>query len=145
MTWREVTPIPMSRVAVVATMSTAGDVLAAVAAAGVFEPDEDRAPSQPGVATVDERLASAISMSGCPTLTGWMPRAEVEPLRTMLSPLGGGVAAIPVRRGAIVPTAHAPAGIDSSLRPLVTTYGTIPPATSIRRCSLRSPTCSCSG
>ncbi len=128
MSWRDVVPLsmPMRRVAIVAPAGRAVAVLATVADAGVFEPDHlDGAEDDP-MATPEQRLLSARHIGPCSTLTGWMPAEQIEPLRARVEPLGGGVAEIPMRRGLLTPTLHAESMIGTALRPLVTTYGTIP-------------------
>ncbi len=79
-----------------------------------------------GEASLELRLATARPVGRCSILPGWIPSSEINGLRQRLVPLGGAVAEIPIRRGVIAPTSHVESSIGGALRPLVTTYATVP-------------------
>lgn len=62
----------------------------------------------------------------CAVLTGWVPRQEVDSLRSRLAPHGGAVTELTPRRGLTAPTAHHDRPATAAIRPLVSTYATIP-------------------
>jgi V/A-type H+-transporting ATPase subunit I len=78
-----------------------------------------------GETALEKHQAAATPVGSCSVLPGWIPSPELQALRDRIAPFGGGIAEIPIRRGVIAPTAHA-ATAASELRPLVTTYATIP-------------------
>ena len=86
----------------------------------------DQLPLLVGEASLERRLASARRVGRCSVLPGWIPGPEVETIRRRVAPFGGAVAEIPVRRGVIAPTAHVDNAMGGALRPLVTTYATVP-------------------
>jgi V/A-type H+-transporting ATPase subunit I len=141
MPWRDqLVPVPMARVAVVAPDSRLRSVLLETADAGVFQPDPadgDMSTPQPTPSTEagrdDPRDAELARVAGtaqhterCAVLAGWVPRADLEPLRARLTPHGGAVAEVEPRRGLMAPTAHADHRTTRALRPLVSTYATVP-------------------
>ena len=79
-----------------------------------------------GEASLEERLATARPVGSCSVLPGWIPGPELDALRRRVAPFGGAVAPIPLRRGVIAPTAHVETPMAGALRPLVTTYATVP-------------------
>jgi len=131
MPWRDqLLPERMARTAIVAPETRLRRVLVEVADAGVFEPDQLEPPGELALLADDEsleqRLATARLVGRCSVLPGWIPGPKVEALRQRIAPFGGAVAEIPVRRGIIAPTAHGDTPMGSALRPLVTTYATVP-------------------
>ncbi len=70
--------------------------------------------------------ARATRTEKCAVLTGWMFRGELERLRTRIGPLGGSLVELEARRGVTAPTAHVDGPTTGALRPLVSTYGTVP-------------------
>ena len=79
-----------------------------------------------GEASLEERLATARPVGRCSVLPGWIAGPELDALRRRVAPFGGAVAPIPLRRGVVAPTAHVETPIGGALRPLVTTYATVP-------------------
>jgi V/A-type H+-transporting ATPase subunit I len=76
------------------------------------------------VSLAGQRLAS-VEAGSCRILPGWVPDDERQRLRDTLAPIGGGVVDLPGRPGLVPPTAHRP-GPGSAVRPLVSTYATVP-------------------
>ncbi len=76
------------------------------------------------VSLADQRLAS-VEAGRCRILPGWVQDDDRQRLRDALASLGGGVVDLPGRPGLIPPTAHRP-GPGSAVRPLVSTYATVP-------------------
>lgn len=79
-----------------------------------------------GETSLRERMATARQVGRCSVLPGWIPGPRVDALRERIAPFGGGIAEIPVRRGVVAPTAHVDTPMGGALRPLVTTYATVP-------------------
>lgn len=122
MPWSErVGAVTMCRAGIVAPTSRLDRVLEETARAGVFEVDE-----ADGSSTVDEVAAAAHRTEACAIVTGWIPRMELDGLRDRLAPEGGAVAELPVVRGTIPPTAHLDRAAAAAVRPLVSTYATVP-------------------
>lgn len=93
--------------------------------------DEDlEAAGRPDLVQGEHQLrmlvASAHDTDQCAVLTGWVPRSEVNLLRSRLAPHGGGVVELPPRSGMMAPTAHGDRPSAAALRPLVSTYATVP-------------------
>lgn len=132
--------VPMARVAIVAPFDDLRRVLVETAAAGVFEPDERPSSDdhhlvpthadKDALARVehelDEVTASAVRSGTCAIVPGWMPRQEVDALQATLDPLGGAVVEMAPRRGLVPPTAPPAQSRAGALRPLVSTYATVP-------------------
>ena len=72
------------------------------------------------------RLASAQHTGRCTVVTGWLPRDDLDTLRARLTPYGGAVAVLEPPRGVMPPTAHGEHPKTEALRPLVSTYATVP-------------------
>jgi V/A-type H+-transporting ATPase subunit I len=113
----------MRRVGVVAPVTRAHIVFADVADAGVFQPDLHRSPAD---ASLDDVLDAAQQRGRCVVSPGWIREADVDALRAAIAPNGGAVADLPGRRGLVPPTAHTETRSTAALRPLVTTYATVP-------------------
>jgi V/A-type H+-transporting ATPase subunit I len=79
-----------------------------------------------GEASLEEHSSASESAGRCRVLPGWMRDLQVEDLRERIAPLGGAVAELPGRRGLVPPTAHAERTAGTTLRPLVSTYATVP-------------------
>ncbi|MDC3402533.1 ATPase, partial [bacterium] len=129
MSWREqMVMAPMRRAAIVAPEHRLGAVLLEVADVGVFEPDPlaDGAELLPGEEALQQQSTNALRTDDCAVLPGWVPQGDVNMLRRRIEPLGGAVAELPVPRGVTPPSVHAEASKGESLRPLVTTYATVP-------------------
>jgi len=62
----------------------------------------------------------------CSVVTGWVPRQQLAPLRSRLANYGGALAELAPRRGVTPPTAHSDRPATAALRPLVSTYATVP-------------------
>lgn len=62
----------------------------------------------------------------CAVLTGWIPRPELDCLRSRLAHHGGAVVELSPPRGVTAPTAHGDRPSTAALRPLVSTYATVP-------------------
>lgn len=74
-----------------------------------------------------DRIASqALLTDRCAVVTGWLPHQDLEQLRERIRRLGGAVAELPARRGLVAPTAHVDRRAAGALRPLVSTYATVP-------------------
>lgn len=119
---------PMQRVAIIAPQNRLGRVLTDVAASGLFEPDGPHTSDPDAVhdLSVETIAATATPTDQCSVLPGWIPSSELQLLRDRITPLGGAITEIPRRRGATPPTNSATTGVGQSLRPLVTTYATVP-------------------
>jgi V/A-type H+-transporting ATPase subunit I len=73
------------------------------------------------------RLAEAAQRTDhCSIVTGWVPRQGLASLRSRLAPHGGALAEVTARRGVTPPTAHDDRPSTAALRPLVSTYATVP-------------------
>jgi V/A-type H+/Na+-transporting ATPase subunit I len=79
-----------------------------------------------GEEDLDRRLAAAQHPGRCMVLMGWLRRADLDTLRARLAPVGGGVADLALPRGVMPPTAHGKQAKTAALRPLVSTYATVP-------------------
>jgi V/A-type H+-transporting ATPase subunit I len=119
---------PMRRMAVVAPHLRLRRVLIEVADSGSFEPDAPRSPGhgEAGEASIEDRAAEATTTAQCAILPGWISAPDVDSLNHRIHPLGGALAELPQRRGATPPTKPVDGGLGQGLRPLVTTYATVP-------------------
>ena len=79
-----------------------------------------------GEADLAARLDGAHRTSRCTVVTGWLPRDDLDTLRTRLASYGGSVTELNPQRGMMPPTAHGASSRTEALRPLVSTYGTVP-------------------
>jgi V/A-type H+-transporting ATPase subunit I len=79
-----------------------------------------------GEADLERRLDAAQHTDRTAVVTGWLCRDDVEALRTRLAPHGGAVAELTPPRGVMPPTKHAEHASTAALRPLVSTYATVP-------------------
>ena len=79
-----------------------------------------------GEAALEERMDAAAQTDLCAVLPGWITRRDLVDLRDRIEPYGGAIAELAVRRGLMAPTAQNDGTVNTALRPLVTTYGTIP-------------------
>lgn len=79
-----------------------------------------------GEASLEAVAAGAQTVGRSCVLPGWMRADDVESTRVALDPLGGALADLPGRRGLEPPTAHTDSEAGAALRPLVTTYATVP-------------------
>ena len=80
-----------------------------------------------GERQLERVAASAHRTQQCSILTGWLPRHELDHLRTRVAPHGGAVVELTPRYGLTPPTAHEDRrSTTAALRPLVSTYATIP-------------------
>ncbi len=108
------------------TVETATPELS-VLSVGADDPGRpDQAALLLGEASLEQRLSAARRLGQCLVLPGWIPSADIETIRHRIARFGGSIAEIPVRRGIIAPTAHVESSTGAALRPLVTTYATIP-------------------
>ena len=87
---------------------------------------EERHDLALGEASLDRVTSAARHTDRCTLVTGWMQSEHLDQLCERLAPLGGAVLAIRPRRGAVPPTAYGTTEATAALRPLVTTYGTVP-------------------
>jgi V/A-type H+-transporting ATPase subunit I len=92
--------------------------------------DPDDPPADTGLllgeAALERTMAAASTTDRCAVLPGWTMRSSIDDLRHRIEPYGGAVAELPLRRGAMAPTAQTDSTANVALRPLVSTYGTIP-------------------
>lgn len=79
-----------------------------------------------GEAALEEQMGAAARTEHCAVLPGWVAVRDLDDLRARIAPYGGGIAELPIRRGLMAPTAQNDGAINTALRPLVTTYGTVP-------------------
>jgi len=79
-----------------------------------------------GEASLEACDASAMHPGRCIVLPGWVRDVDVDRVRTVVRPHGGGVVDLVARRGLVPPTAHADSPTRDAFRPLVTTYATVP-------------------
>jgi V/A-type H+-transporting ATPase subunit I len=79
-----------------------------------------------GEADLQHRVSAAQHTDRCAVLTGWIAREDLAGLRARLGPYGGAVAELTPPRGVMPPTAHAEHAATGALRPLVSTYATVP-------------------
>ena len=98
----------------------------------VDEPDPDVLMAQGrtdlllGEAEVAQKLEASAATDRCVAVTGWVARDDLDALRNRLSPHGGAVAELATPRGVMPPTTHGPDTRSEALRPLVSTYATVP-------------------
>lgn len=78
-----------------------------------------------GEASLEARLAAATETEQSAALLGWIPRDQVEPLRTRIEPLGGSLVVLPTATGVTPPSMLAPFAGKAG-RVLVDTYATVP-------------------
>jgi V/A-type H+-transporting ATPase subunit I len=92
--------------------------------------DEWRAAGRADLARGEVELArlaeGAVRTHRSSALLGWLPREGLSELRARLLPLGGAVAELPPPRWRTPPTALRDRAASAALRPLVTTYATVP-------------------
>jgi len=79
-----------------------------------------------GEADLERRLDAAQHTGRTTVVTGWLSRDDVEALRSRLTPHGGAVAELTPPPGVMPPTAHSEHAATTALRPLVSTYATVP-------------------
>jgi len=79
-----------------------------------------------GEAALEEQMEAAARTDRCAVLPGWITRRDLDDLRERIAPHGGAIAELPIRRGLMAPTAQNDGTVNTALRPLVTTYGTVP-------------------
>ena len=79
-----------------------------------------------GEAALEEQMGAAARTDRCAVLPGWIARRDLDDLRGRIAPHGGAIAELPIRRGLMAPTAQNDGSVNTALRPLVTTYGTVP-------------------
>lgn len=111
--------------------------------AGVEEPDKlhpelkatddeppDLASLEPallaGEASLEHQTDAALRTESCAALAGWISSAQQVALSARIAPLGGALVQLSRPRGVMPPTASSATGIGQKLRPLVTTYATVP-------------------
>ncbi len=79
-----------------------------------------------GEASLEQQSKAARRTGRCAVVPGWIPRSHLGSVRSRLAPFGGAMAELPLRRGIVAPTSHADGAPGKALRPLVTTYATVP-------------------
>ena len=79
-----------------------------------------------GEASLETATAAAQRPGRCTVVPGWIRAEDHDALRDRVEPLGGTLADLPGRRGLVPPTAPGPSRTAASLRPLVSTYATVP-------------------
>ncbi len=79
-----------------------------------------------GEASLTDQTAAALPAATCRVLPGWVRADDVALVRERLDGVGGTLVGLPGRPGLIPPTAHKESRAGSSLRPLVSTYATVP-------------------
>ena len=79
-----------------------------------------------GEADLAARLDGAHHTSGCTVVTGWLPCDDLDTMRSRLASHGGAVAELDPPRGVMPPTAHGASSRTEAIRPLVSTYATVP-------------------
>ncbi|MCX4092452.1 V-type ATPase 116kDa subunit family protein [Nocardia sp. alder85J] len=156
MNWSEnFAPVRMQRIAVVAPTDALRDVLVAVAAAGVWEPDHGTTGDRPDAETppvlsrtgpdlaaweragrldllagerlLDGELEAAVRRGRIAAWAGWCPESEVDGLRGLLRPLGAAAVPLPAPDGIDPPTLLDPAPrARRAFAPLVGVYGVVP-------------------
>ena len=84
-----------------------------------------RADLLAGEAQLEERAGDAVVHADVAALAGWMPAAEIAPLRERLQEEGAAVVPLPRPPGAEPPTQLAAGGARRSFAPLVETYATV--------------------
>jgi V/A-type H+-transporting ATPase subunit I len=72
------------------------------------------------------RLGNAQRTDRCAIVSGWIPHRDLDTLRDRLEPHGGAVAVLESPRGVVPPTSHGENLKTEALRPLVSTYATVP-------------------
>ncbi len=96
------------------------------------EPDPDALATQgrtdliQGEEDLAARLDGAHHTCGCTVVTGWLARHDLDTLRSRLTSYGGAVTELTPPRGMMPPTAHVMSSRSDALRPLVSTYATVP-------------------
>jgi V/A-type H+-transporting ATPase subunit I len=79
-----------------------------------------------GEAELEQRTEASSHVGRCVILPGWIPTSDIRALRELIAPHGGAVTELPTRHGLVTPTVHADSSVSKSLRPLVSTYATVP-------------------
>jgi V/A-type H+-transporting ATPase subunit I len=79
-----------------------------------------------GEASLEARTAAARDVGHSRVLAGWTRGDALDAGRATLAPFGATLTDLPGRRGLVPPTAHAASRTGEALRPLVTTYATVP-------------------
>lgn len=79
-----------------------------------------------GEQELETKLEAAQHTNRCTVVTGWLPGEDLDALRTRLAPHGGAVAELTPPRGVMPPTVHSQDSNTEALRPLVSTYATVP-------------------
>jgi len=126
MPWREsLSPVQMTRVAIVAPEERRSIVLAAVSHCATVELD---LPYPPGAGPEELARASDAAIVSGPTAgwVGWAPSRELASLAETLAPLGAAVVPLPRPRSLQPPTLLTGTGSGQVSRALVDTYGTVP-------------------
>ena len=96
------------------------------------EPDRDQLAAEGrvdlllGESDLERRLRAAHHTDRCTVVTGWLPHSDLDALNTRLAPHGGAVAELTPPRGVMPPTVHGESSRTEALRPLVSTYATVP-------------------
>ena len=126
MRWRDsLAPARMERVALVAPVTSMGDVLTVLAARAAVElelPD----PSVEGRDELDRAVSAAIASGPVSGLVGWAPTRSLPELTHDLAPLGCAIVRLSYPPGVQPPTLLSSEGPPSTSRLLVDTYGTVP-------------------
>jgi V/A-type H+/Na+-transporting ATPase subunit I len=86
---------------------------------------DGRADLLAGEAQLEERAGDAVVRDDVAALAGWMPEAEIDPLRERLRAAGAAVVPLPRPAGADPPTQLAAGPAHRSFAPLVETYATV--------------------
>lgn len=126
MSWREsLSPVTMSRVALVAPVEHSHDVLAEVAASALVEMDLPAVRAD-GPEQLEQAVDAAVLSGPAAGWVGWIPRRDIPALEARLTPLGAAVVPLARPRGIEPPTLLAGTGKPRMSRSLVETYGTVP-------------------
>lgn len=122
-----VAPVRMERVAVLAPEAALRSTLVRVAEAGVVDLDRADRPDPAEETQLDDLAAAAVRRGQVAALAGWCPAVELPGLAARLAELGAAVVPLPAPRGVDPPTLLRTGGpVRRSVRPLVSTYGTVP-------------------
>jgi V/A-type H+-transporting ATPase subunit I len=87
---------------------------------------DGRADLLAGEAELAGYAGEAVRRGRVAALVGWVPDADLPPLRQRLAPVGGALAPIPVPRGVQPPSLARPGRAGTAFGPLVRTYATVP-------------------
>ncbi|BCJ33399.1 hypothetical protein Athai_09020 [Actinocatenispora thailandica] len=123
--YRQLGPVSMRRIAIVAPAAAMRSALAVVGAAGVVDVDEPPGRDGTGPAGLPGYLAAAVRHDQVAALLGWCPRGALRDLACRLRAVGAAPVPLPTPPGTEPPTLLPAGPVRRSVAPLVGTYQTV--------------------